>query len=266
MPAEFRRNPADVDRSLGVDLSTNPKRTALCLLEWSGDGSPAQVGSLVVGASDDAVIHAAESADYIGVDAPFGWPKAWTLAVAAHRPGDPFAADGSPAELTRRYTDTWIASNIGIRPLPVAANLIGATAIRCARLVAALGRPVDTGGDVHPGSVSEVYPAAALKRWGQSFTLYKGRQRREARLALVAALIGAGLPVRLTPGQRVALEANDDALDALIASLVARAIFLGLTEDCPPEAREFCRSEGWIRVPAAGSSLRDLVEQSEAAL
>jgi hypothetical protein len=213
----------------------------------------------VVGATDETVLRVADGAYHIGIDAPFGWPKSWSRAVAAHRPGDPFGADGTPAELTRRYTDEWIASNIGIRPLPVAANLIGATAIRCARLVAALGGPIDTGGDVQPGSVSEVYPAAALKRWGQSFTLYKGRQWREARLALVGALIEAGLPVALTSVQRAELEANDDALDALIASLVARAVVLGLTDDCPPEAREACRIEGWIRVPEAGTSLRDLI-------
>lgn len=204
------------------------------------------------------VLRVAEKADHIGIDAPFGWPRVWATAVAAHRPGDPFAADGTPAELTRRYTDAWIASNVGIRPLAVGADLIGATAIRCARLVAALGRPVDTGEDRPPGSVSEVYPAAALKRWRQSFTLYKGRQWREARLALVAALIEAGLPVALTLAQRAALEASDDALDALIASLVARTVVLGLTDECPPDAAEVCRSEGWIRVPAAGTSLREL--------
>lgn len=249
---------ADADRTLGVDLSTDPKRTALCLLEWSGDGSPARLTDLVVGVSDETVLRTAESAEHIGIDAPFGWPRSWATAVAAHQPGDPFAADGSPAELTRRYTDEWIAANVGIQPLAVAANLIGATAIRCARLVAALRRPVDTGEEVPAGSVSEVYPAAALKRWGQEFTLYKGRRWREARLALVAALIEAGLPVALTSAQRAALEANDDALDALIASLVARAVGLALTDDCPPEATESCRSEGWIRVPAASTSLRDL--------
>lgn len=246
-------------RTLGVDLSTDPRRTGLCLLEWPVDGRPAQVHDLVVGATDEIVVRIAQTADHIGIDAPFGWPKAWATAVAAHRPGDPFGAGGKPAELTHRYTDAWIAANVGIRPLSVAANLIGATAIRCARLVAALGRPVDTGENVRPGAVSEVYPAAALKRWGQSFTLYKGRQWREARLALVAALIEAGLPVALTSAQRAALQANDDALDALIASLVARAVALGLTDDCPLEAREACRNEGWIRVPMAGTWLRDLI-------
>jgi len=220
----------------------------------------ARITHLVVGATDEAITSMAAGAQYVGIDAPFGWPKAWVAAVAAHRPGERFAADGSPAQLTRRYTDAWIASNVGIRPLPVAANLIGATAIRCARIVAALGRPVDTGASVQPGSVSEVYPAAALKRWGHSFTLYKGRKWHEARLALVAALIQAGLPVALPSAHRPVLEASDDALDALIASLVARAVALGLTDDCPTEAREHCQSEGWIRVPTAGTSLRGLAE------
>ena len=109
-----------------------------------------------------------------------------------------------------------------------------------------------------------MYPAAALKRWGQSFTLYKGRQFRAARVLRVAALIEAGLPVTLQIADREAVEASDDGLDALVASVVAQAIELGLTDDCPAEGAAACRSEGWIRVPTAGSSMRDLMSSAPA--
>lgn len=247
-------------RTLGVDLSTNPKLTALCLLDWSASEGAAHIAEIRHGATDETILSVADGVGHIGIDAPFGWPREWAAAVAAHRPGSRFGAEGPPAALTVRYTDRWIAANVGIRPLPVGANLIGATAIRCARLIALLQRPIDVGGAVVPWSVSEVYPAAALKRWGQSWTLYKGRRWREARVALVAALERAGVPIRLTPADRELLEASDDALDALIASLVARAVTRGLTDDAPPDGAESCRDEGWIRVPLAGSRLSDLLD------
>lgn len=258
------QKPAAKATTLGVDLSTNPRLTALCVIDWSDTG-PGRVQVLQVGASDDDIHRFAQSAGQIGIDAPFGWPRPWAAAVTVHRPGNPFGAEGTSAELTMRYTDKWITANVGIRPLPVAANLIGATAIRCARVVAALGRTVDTGEPGPTGSVSEVYPAAALKRWKQSWSLYKGKRYGEARVALIAALEKAGLPVQLAAPDRELLAASDDALDALVASLVARAIVTGLTDNCPPDAAEVARQEGWIRVPAVGTSLRDLERSSQAA-
>lgn len=245
-------------RTLGVDLSTNPKLTALCVIDWPEEGGPGQIVDIRVGAIDETILRFADGAGHIGIDAPFGWPREWAAAVAAHRPGNQFSAEGAPAELTVRYTDRWIAANVGIRPLPVGASLNGATAIRCARLIALLQRPIDVGGAVAPGSVSEVYPAAALKRWGQSWILYKGRRWREARAALIAALERAGMPIHLSPADRDLLEASDDALDSLVAALVARAVGFGLTDDCPPDGLQMAQAEGWIRVPTAGASVRDL--------
>jgi hypothetical protein len=46
---------------------------------------------------------------------------------------------------------------------------------------------------------------------------------------------------------------NDDAFDALIASLVARANALGLCGPVPDECLDEARVEGWISLPEAGS-------------
>ena len=46
----------EVMRTLGVDLSTDPRRTALCLLEWPADGSPALVIEILVGADDETIL------------------------------------------------------------------------------------------------------------------------------------------------------------------------------------------------------------------
>jgi hypothetical protein len=157
--------------------------------------------------------------------------------------------------LTSRETDRWIERHVGVRPLAVGANLIGATAIRCARLVHRLGSFVDVGASIRPPFVTEVYPAAALRRWGFSYQLYKGKTNADARALLIEQLIGAGLPVAVTEPVRSQLAESDDALDALIASLVGRAVALGLADGCPDELAQAARDEGWIRVPRAGTTL-----------
>lgn len=210
------------------------------------------------GVTDERAVDLAAHVDFVGIDAPFGWPRAWAAAVARHRPGEPFDADGTPAALTRRETDLWVAANTGIHPLSVAANLIGATAIRCARLIHAIGKPIDAGLSPRAALTSEVYPAVALLRWGLPHRLYKGRSHQVARTDLVGSIVARGLPVTLAHAHRRALEASDDALDSLVCSLVARAVAIGLTDDAPPALRDAAAAEGWIRIPSSGSSLRML--------
>jgi hypothetical protein len=240
--------------TVGVDLSTASARTATCVIEWDGPGAAHGV-KLVLGATDEDIVRLAGADDVIAIDAPFGWPRGWAEAVAAHRPGAVFAADGASSVLTSRETDRWIERRVGVRPLAVGANLIGATAIRCARLVHRLGRSVDVGASIRPPFVTEVYPAAALRRWGFSYQLYRGKTNTDARALLIEQLIRAGLPVAVTEPVRSQLAESDDALDALIASLVGRAVALGLAEGCPEELTQAAREEGWIRVPRASTTL-----------
>jgi hypothetical protein len=46
---------------------------------------------------------------------------------------------------------------------------------------------------------------------------------------------------------------DDNAFDAIIAALVARASALGLTEPIPEEMRRVAKSEGWITLPTNDS-------------
>jgi len=43
---------------------------------------------------------------------------------------------------------------------------------------------------------------------------------------------------------------SDDAFDAVIAALIARAHALGGTHDVPPTLREQAAREGWIALPS----------------
>jgi predicted nuclease with RNAse H fold len=70
-------------RVAGVDLSAEPVRTAVAVLEWGE--SKAVVKDLRVGADDDAVLAALMTADKAGIDAPFGWPDAF--AASGRAPG-----------------------------------------------------------------------------------------------------------------------------------------------------------------------------------
>jgi len=66
--------------------------------------------------------------------------------------------------LAHRSTDEHVRSTLGIIPLSIAADRIGITAMRAARLqvlLAAQGHTIDRAGS---GLIVEVYPAAGLKR------------------------------------------------------------------------------------------------------
>ncbi len=209
--------------TLGVDLATAPGKTGACVIEWPETfGTLPTIRLIRTNLTDDDILNLAANASVVAIDAPFGWPRAWAASVGRHKPGRPFTAEGTPASITRRATDTWVAENVGIYPLSVAANLIGATAIRSARLIHRLGLPIDTGKFVVPPVVTEVYPAAALRRWRLSHNLYKGRQLSAARTLLIDALIAAGLPVRMAGDHRAAVQSSDDALDALLCALIGR--------------------------------------------
>lgn len=243
--------------TLGVDLATVDTKTALCAIEWSV-GALGRVVHHQVGATDVEIISAARASSVTAIDAPFGWPREWATAVALHRPGHAFRAEGRSSILTSRVTDRWVEAYVRVRPLAVGANLIGATAIRCARLVHAIGHAVDMGQRLEPPFTCEVYPAAALKGWGIEHRLYKGKANAAARVVLIDRLVSAGIPVETDSELRSWLEQSDDALDALIASLVGRAVAVGQTEDVPQEHQAAARAEGWIRLPSKGSMLESL--------
>lgn len=97
----------------------------------------------------------------------------------------------------------------------------------------------------------EVYPAAALRRWDLVAGSYKGAERRAALEQLVGRLLSAAPWLDVSGEQGDLLRISDDALDALISSLVARAAEVGLADACPEDSG--ARTEGWIVLPKGGS-------------
>jgi hypothetical protein len=138
------------------------------------------------------------------------------------------------------------------RPLSVSTDKLGVTAMRCAHLLHrwSAGKAIDRTGR---GRFVEVYPAAALARWGLAASGYKGGRNRGALGDLVAKLCAALPSLQLDATARGVCAASDDAFDALVAALVGRAASLGLTDGPPQGLRMQAAEEGWIHLPVRGS-------------
>jgi predicted nuclease with RNAse H fold len=235
--------------TLGIDLASQPEKTAVCLIAWNSDH--ATIDTLKVCLTDDDLVLLGEKADKIGVDVPFGWPARFVRVVSAHSRGAAVEEFSIP-DLRFRATDLHTRHTTGKWPLSVSTDRIGVPAFRAIRLLARLDSSsvVDrTGG----GKIAEVYPAGALIQWGFSST---GKKDFPQLGKSVLAHLSAWLTVSSDLG--TLLVQNRDAFDALIASLVARAAALGLCEPIPTGCIEAARTEGWIVLPSK-KSLNQLV-------
>jgi hypothetical protein len=215
------------------------------------------------GATDAQILRAVESADRVGVDIPVGWPSAFVEAIGEHHRrrawGVPVDKQGMDA-LRLRETDRWLPrtakrpSDPGAKlyPMSVSTNLIAIPAMRMAALLG----PFDRSGE---GAVVEVYPAAALFVWGLPYRGYKGASaaNRAVRRALIARLreqTDLWLSADADDWRRI--DENDHVLDALLASLVARAKHCGLCVESDEAKSTRARTEGWIALPVVDALQR----------
>lgn len=256
---------AKTARTLGIDLAAAPERTAVCSVAWDGNTAVAEV---LPGPHDDAHLVAlmATGWDKIGIDAPLGWPEPFVDALVAHRKLAPWPGrDADPIahrrELRYRLTDLVVAERVGRAPLSVSTDLIGVVALRAALLLdqyarATKRKPVRRDG---LGSVAEVYPAAALRRWlPDSRGSYKRRGEYEPLRALVAAVADT-VPVKFVGDAQERCTTSHDAFDALVCALVARAVTRDLTRRARSgvEVRR-AATEGWIHIPKRSAGLASL--------
>jgi predicted nuclease with RNAse H fold len=225
----------------------------MATIEW--EASSARVLDLVLGVDDRLILDTASSSrvQVLGLDCPLGWPEDFLRFLTAHRDGRPVgpqevAGKDWRRRLAYRATDRAIVASCGVKPLSVAADRISLTAMRGASLLSQLaerGQPVDRTGT---GVVVEVYPAASLKAWELPHQKYKGANL-DGRRNLLQALSTAAPWLDL--GQHTELCAqSDDALDAVIAALTARAKALNLTSTpSTPDEQDLAAREGWIALP-----------------
>src|SRR5687768_2578387 len=112
-------------RTLGVDLASQAKKTAICEIAWH-DGV-ATVSRVHVGVSDPEILKHAlaldlandgdSDGDAIGIDAPFGWPQPFVEFVSRPMTGlrDVPAFDPAAAQrLCFRLTDDHVRAELGM--------------------------------------------------------------------------------------------------------------------------------------------------------
>lgn len=252
-------------RVAGVDLAAEAAGTALAVLSVSG--AAVALESLQLGVDDETIVRVTRDVELIGIDCAFGWPRDFVDFVSRHSSAvEPAAAAGGvqPAgptaaleatgdlawrrRLAFRETDRVVTELTGARPLSVATDRLGMTALRCAVLLqrlAADGRVVDRSGQ-NGSAVVEVYPAMALRVWGLARPGYKTTP--DARLALIADLERAAPWLELRE-HRALMATSADALDAVLAALVSLAHGRGASIRPEPHQRALAEVEGWIAIP-----------------
>jgi predicted nuclease with RNAse H fold len=205
----------------GIDLATEPAKTALATLSWRPGG--ASVVALDLGVDDEQVLEATTRAEVIGVDCPLGWPDDFVSFLVEHHDGHVVAPQDVAGiswrrRLAYRATDRAVHMACGVTPLSVAADRIGLTAMRAAGLLARLA---------------------------------KGKGGLPGRDALMTSLTTAA--PWLDFGRHAELcRTSDDALDAVIAAMTARAKALGRTSRPDPQDAGRARRAGWIALPTHG--------------
>ena len=262
-------------KTLGIDLAAQAKKTAVCVIDWLDD--TVVVNAPVSGLNDDELIEKMKAADWIGIDAPFGWP---VRVVEAQRDFDErgvWPEDATSDVLRYRTTDHYVsghasrAEGVRVWPLSVSSDRIAVCAWRCARLLSRYSRETSWSLDrvglpsssAPEQGIAEVYPAAALARWGAHHKGYKsstaataaaGRKQREKVMKGLCKSAGSWLQLDAV---REDCLASDDAFDAFLAALVARAAARGLTDHPGADDRLVVEREGWIHLPTT-TSLADL--------
>ncbi|WP_211882097.1 DUF429 domain-containing protein [Pseudarthrobacter albicanus] len=245
-------------RTLGIDLAAATPKTAVAVLAWAGGSGRLEHLALDVG--DQEIVDLFAGSEMTGIDCPVGWPDAFLPFLAGHLNFDAHPVldhDGIEGRrlLAYRDTDRFVTGQTGLIPLSVSADRLAHPAMRCAVIQAKIAREHGPQARDGSGRLAEVYPAASLKLWGLPARGYKGRSAAETeRLAVALDALSTAAPWLDLAGHDDRLAASDDMFDALIASLTARAVALGLTLRPDAGHAGAARTEGWIHLPRSGLS------------
>lgn len=233
----------------GLDLSAEPKGTALSVLEVSS--TRVKLQSLEIGLRDAQIVAASTGLEKLGIDCALGWPIEFIdfLQQQANPNTEAKKFEGS-IELRRtlayRETDRMVREVTKRWPLSVSTDRLGMAAIRCAGLlsaIAATGANVSRAGE---GLVVEVYPAASMRIWQLDSAGY--RNDADVRARLLRELCAAA-PWLEVSGHETLLTESHDAFDSLVAALATLAVVVGHASVPMPAQFERARVEGWVHLP-----------------
>jgi predicted nuclease with RNAse H fold len=248
-------------KTVGVDLAAEPKKTAVATIDWIAGSAVLEF--LGLGISDPDIVLAARGAASVGIDCPFGWPLEFLEFVAAHARGEvaPHALVGGDwrRRLAYRETDRDVRERVKKWPLSVSTDRLGLTAMHCAELLDLFEREGETIDRSGGGRLAEIYPGAALRIWGVDVARYKTDP--DALVRATAQLCAHTPWLVIGEGSLQLMRKSDDAFDAVVAALIARAHATGRALAAPSHLRETARSEGWIILPTG--ALGDLVTEPD---
>lgn len=242
-------------RSWGLDVSTDPRKTVAVALDWAG--GDVKVGEIRPKQGVAEILTLLREQDYavLAADVPFGWPTEFASLVAAHQeghlaawqhlPGQNQARTWRTTQAAHRVTDIALHRHEQIKRMPLSASFdrLGATAAMWALIEADMSSEVmiDRSGTYEASTgpmIIETYPAAQLAAWGRP-----GRTKPDWS-ELQSLLPG----LEVDPDDEVILLKSDDARDALICAVSARARALGRTLEPDQDEVGAARREGWIHV------------------
>ncbi len=244
--------------TLGIDLSSQQANTAACLIKWRTDGS-VEIADPEKGCDDGKLHELIAQATIVGIDAPFGWPAAFTAGVADWTATRWTGDETLQKALRLRTTDIAVHMVTKITPLSVSTNLISLPGMRAMALLRHFGVTDKSGAgrDAQGRQYFEVYPAGSLKQWDLRHNGYKPGSKVTKAEALnrrrdMLEKLRQRLPRIQIPD---AYAETDHSFDALIASLTARAAALGRTIPPDDTQRALATTEGWIHLPQAAGGI-----------
>ena len=216
--------------TVGIDLASQSQETGVCVIDWTQ--APAHAVARGGEKATDDVLVALMTDPAVGkvaIDAPFGWPLAFMDVICTYRDRAEWL-DLAPNEMRFRATDMHVAEMTGQTPLSVAMSDLAWPAMRCARLLCGIHREDGLLDRRGVGRFAEVYPAAALRRWGLiasttsiSDAAYKGtKPGREARreqlidmlLRRLDGVVAMGADARRSASRTMTISMRSSALSS----------------------------------------------------
>jgi hypothetical protein len=96
--------PGKRTRTIGIDLSAQPRETAACVIAWE---KPARVAELTVGFDNGAILElvSAHEPAKVAIDSPFGWPVPFVRAIAEFTDSGTWSSGADRRPLLLRTTE-----------------------------------------------------------------------------------------------------------------------------------------------------------------